>query len=329
VFEFVATQDREALLFQSGQTDIISRPAAKEFDLFLRNADASRRLLDLGPGLEYTFLFFNLNDLGRRAVSDISAKQTWFRDEKFRLAISDAIDRQAIAQLVFAGRATPILTQVTPGNRFWWNKHIPQPHRSLSTARELLRAAGFSWTGTGSLNDPRGRHVEFSLVTNASNHQRVQIATLIQHDLEELGISMRIAALESRSLLDRITTTFDYDACLLGLVSGDTDPGSDMNVWLSGGASHFWKLDEKTPVTAWQAEIDRLMQAQMTSTDQPERKRLYDRVQELIAEHVPVICLISPNVLVGADARIGNFRPAILPNYTLWNADELFWLSPR
>src|ERR1043166_1272283 len=55
VFQFVATQDREALLFQSGQTDIISRPAAKEFDLFLRNADASRRLLDLGPGLEYTF----------------------------------------------------------------------------------------------------------------------------------------------------------------------------------------------------------------------------------------------------------------------------------
>jgi peptide/nickel transport system substrate-binding protein len=102
-----------------------------------------------------------------------------------------------------------------------------------------------------------------------------------------------------------------------------------MNVWLSGGGTHLWKVDERTPATPWQAEIDRLMRSQMTSMEQTQRKRLYDRVQQLVAEHLPIICLVSPNILVGVDARIGNFRPAILPPYTLWNAEEWFWRSPR
>jgi peptide/nickel transport system substrate-binding protein len=102
-----------------------------------------------------------------------------------------------------------------------------------------------------------------------------------------------------------------------------------MNVWLSGGSTHLWKLDEKSPATPWQEEIDRMMRMQMTSTDQAERKRMYDRVQELVAEHLPIICLVSPNILVGVDSRIMNFRPAILPPYSLWNAEEWFWPSPR
>jgi ABC-type transport system substrate-binding protein len=55
-----------------------------------------------------------------------------------------------------------------------------------------------------------------------------------------------------------------------------------------------------------------------------DRKRLYDRVQQLVADNLPFIFLASPNILVGAKNRVGNFQPAILDNYVLWNADELF-----
>ena len=329
VFEYAGSQDGEVLRFQAGTTDLVSRLSARDFDMLSRRAGASRKLWDLGPGLEYNFLFFNLNDLSRRGFPEIALRQAWFRNEKFRLAVSAAIDRDALASVVYAGRATPIWSQVTPGNKLWRNSRLPTPRRSLSVARELLGRAGFSWTADGALRDGAGRRVEFSLATNANNHDRVQMTTLIQHDLEQLGMSVRLVAMEFRSLLDRIMNTWDYDACLLGLVSGDVDPGAEMNVWLSGGGTHLWKMDEKTPATPWQAEIDRLMRSQMISNRQGERKQLYDRVQELVAGHVPIICLVSPNILVGADSRIGNFRPSILPPYTLWNADELFWRSQR
>lgn len=78
-------------------------------------------------------------------------------------------------------------------------------------------------------------------------------------------------------------------------------------------------------MTPWEAEIDRLMRQQMTTLDRSQRKRLYDRVQEIAAENAPVICLASPNVLVAARKDLGNFKPAVLDHYTLWNVEQLYW----
>jgi peptide/nickel transport system substrate-binding protein len=97
-----------------------------------------------------------------------------------------------------------------------------------------------------------------------------------------------------------------------------------MNVWLSSGETHLWHPVQEKPATPWEAEIDRLMEQQMTTLDYAKRKHLYDQVQEIAAENLPIICLASPNILVGARDRIGNFRPAILDPYTLWNVEQLF-----
>ncbi len=89
------------------------------------------------------------------------------------------------------------------------------------------------------------------------------------------------------------------------------------------GCSSCHRLTGEPP--PWQREIDRLMGRQLTASDPAERKRLYDRVQQLAADHLPVVFLISPNFLAGAAGGLGNFRPAILDHSTLWNADELYW----
>jgi len=67
------------------------------------------------PGLEYNFLFFNLNDLSEKAPAEMARKQSWFRSEKFRLAVSLAIDREAIVRLVYEGRGAALWGPVTPG----------------------------------------------------------------------------------------------------------------------------------------------------------------------------------------------------------------------
>jgi peptide/nickel transport system substrate-binding protein len=207
----------------------------------------------------------------------------------------------------------------------WVNRAIPQPARSLDGARRLLRAAGFSWTAQGALVDARGDPVEFSIVTNAGNHERLGMATIIQDDLQQLGVNVHIVTLELRALVDRLLKTHDYDACVLGLGNGDASPSAEMNVWLSSGGSHLWHPEQRQPATPWEAEIDGLMRRQLTTLDTGARKRLYDRVQELVAQNLPLIVLASPNVLVGARKGLGNFRPAVLDHHTLWNIEELFW----
>jgi len=327
VFLFVPSADAQVLRFQSGETDMISRLGAENFAVLSRQA-RDYAMADAGPGLEYNFLFFNLNDLGEKAPAEMARKRNWFRSEKFRQAVSLAIDREAIVRLVYQGRGAALWGPVTPGNARWANPAIRYPGRSLDKSRQLLAEAGFRLAnadnGEPKLVDADGKPVEFSIITSSSNADRAKMAALVEDDLKQLGIRVQVVPLELRSLIDRVTQTKEYDACVLGIASFDADPNSDMNVWLSSGGMHLWNPALKHAATEWEAEIDRLMEQQLSATSTAQRKKLYDRVQEILAEHQPMIFLASPDILVGAKKNVGNFHPAVLEPYVLWNVEQLY-----
>lgn len=325
-FIFVGNEDAEVLHFEAGETDIINRLSAENYAVLGKQQTSHGfRLYDLGPSLEYNFLLLNLNSSLGSQADVIRRKEAWFSEVKFRQAISLAIDRDGINRIVYQGRGSPIWTHVTPGNRLWLDENIPRFGRSLERSRELLKSAGFSWRSDETLIDSHGVEVEFSIITSASSSQRTQMATMIQQDLKELGIRVQVVPLEFRAMLDRVLQTHDYEAAVMGLGGGDVDPNSQLNVWLSSGDDHLWHLGETQPATAWEAETDRLMKRQMSTLSAKDRKRLYDRVQEIEVEDVPLVFLVSPNVLVGAKLRVRNFQPAILDSHTLWNSEELFF----
>jgi peptide/nickel transport system substrate-binding protein len=325
VFLSVGSEDAQVLRFEAGETDVVSRLNSENYNLLVKEEPrAGSQLVDLGPSLEYNFLVFNLNDVSGKKLGAVAQKQAWFHQLKFRQAVNAAVDREGIVRLVYGSRGTPLWGNVGPGNKYWVNQAIPHPKRSLETARQLLKSAGFSWNRSGQLVDSSGQTVEFTIITSSSNAQRMKMATLLQDDLSHLGMQVHVVPLEFRAVIDRVFQSFDYDAAIMGLGGGDADPNPEMNVWMSNGTSHLWNLGEKQPETAWEREIDQLMQQQMVTLDYAKRKQMYDRVQQVIAENLPLIFLATPNILVGADSRVGNFKPAVLDPYTLWNADELY-----
>ncbi len=327
VFLFVPSADAQVLRFQSGETDVISRLGAENFAALSRQ-QGDYTMVDAGPGLEYNFLFFNLNEPNEKTSAEIVQKQKWFREVKFRQAVSAAIDREAIVRLVYQGRGAPLWGLVTPGNRHWKDEKLPHAPRSLERARMLLKEAGFSWTtasnAESTLVDSSGKPVEFSIITSSSNAERTKMAALIQDDLKQVGMRVQVAPLEFRSLLDRVTQTKEYEACILGIASFDADPNSDINVWLSSGGTHLWNPSQAHPATPWEADIDRLINEQMYARTFEQRKKLYDRAQELLWEYQPMIFLASPDILTGARKSVGNFHPAVLEPYVLWNVEQLY-----
>src|SRR6202007_2022997 len=232
------------------------------------------RVQDLGPGFEYNFLFFNLNEVSAKDLPEVARKQSWFQDVRFRQAVSAAIDRDGIVRLVYSGRATPLWGNVTPGNKLWSDPQLPQPPKSAERARTLLKSADFSWNQDGSLRDPHGSPVEFSILTSSSNAQRTKMATIVQDDLAQLGMKVQVVSLEFGTVVSHLTKSHDYEACVMGLVSGDADPTPEMNVWGSSGETHLWHPKESRPATTWEADIDGLMQRQLISLDYAKRKRL-------------------------------------------------------
>jgi peptide/nickel transport system substrate-binding protein len=324
-FLFVGSEEAQVTRFAAGETDILNRVSPRTFPLLAAGQTSRGDLVaDAGPSLEYNFLVFNLSPPDVVKAPEIAARQAWFQQTAFRKAASLAVDRDAIVRLVYGGRGAPMWGNVSEGNQLWSSTSIPKPDRSISQARDLLASAGFKWDSEKNLHDRAGKLVEFSIAVAASNTERVQMATIVQDDLKQLGMKVQVASLEFRSLVDRVLNTRQFDAAVMGLGGGDADPNSEMNVWLSSGGMHLWNPGQNQPATPWEAEIDRLMHAQMSAVRVKQRKQLYDRVQQVIGENIPMVFLASPHVVVAARKSVGNFTPAVMADCTLWNVAELF-----
>jgi peptide/nickel transport system substrate-binding protein len=167
-----------------------------------------------------------------------------------------------------------------------------------------------------------GTPVKFALFTQKGRPLRERAAAFLKEDLRKIGLDVQVTALETPALVDRLMKG-TYEAALFGISASDTDPGANLDFWLSSGSFHVWNIGQAKPATLWEAQIDDLMRKQMQATDQAERRRLFRDVQRIIATELPIICFAAPNVLVATSARVVNAHPALLQPQILWSADDL------
>ncbi len=308
--------DIEMLRLVRGEIGFINSLNADNYDKLV--AQAPGMAFDSGVSLDSEQLWFN-----QVPTSPLPAyKKAWFTSTNFRRAISDSINRQDLARVVYRGHAQPAVSWVSPANKFWFNTKLTAHPFDQKAALQLLAQDGFQLQN-GVLHDHDGHAVEFSVITNAGNKNRERMATMIQQDLSGIGIHMNVVTLDFPSLIERITRSFDYEACLLGLVNDDLDPNSQMNVWLSSSDTHQWNPSEKTPATPWEKEIDTLMRAQASTLDIKKRKQAIDRVQEIVWEQEPFIYLVNKNAMSAVSPSLHNAHPVVLRPQVYWNIDQL------
>jgi len=312
-----SNRDNEMLKLVHGEIDFINSLDAEYFDKLSQQNPSL--VHDSGVSLDSEQMWFN--QVPTSPLPDY--KKAWFRSTAFRRAISEAINREDLARVAFRGHARPAVGPLSPANKFWFNTKLqPHPFDQKSSLSRLTQD-GFQMQN-GVLKDHDGHPVEFSLITNAGNKYRERMAAMIQQDLSGIGVKLNVVTLDFPSLIERITRSFDYEACLLGLINNDLDPNSSqMNVWLSSGENHQWNPSEKTPATPWEAEIDKLMHEQATSLDPRKRKAAFDRVQEIAWEQEPFIYLVNRNALAAVSPNARNVHPVVLRPQVYWNIDEI------
>lgn len=315
-------RDFELVRFRRGELDLIDAMSPESFEQLARQMPQAAR--DLGPSLESEMMWFN-----QAASAPIAAyKKAWFRSTNFRLAISAAINRADLCRLIYHGHATPSFGPVSPANRFWFDTRLAPPAYDPADARRRLAAEGFK-IQNGMLADREGHLVEFAVITNAGNTTREKMATMIEQDLRAVGIKLNVVTLDFRSLIERISQSFDYEASLLGLTNLDLDPSSQMNVWLSSSSNHQWNPNQSVPATRWEAGIDRLMRAQASENDPQKRKAYFDQVQEIVRDHAPFLYLVTKNSLAAVSPSLRNAAPGALRPQTYWNVETLMVAQSR
>jgi peptide/nickel transport system substrate-binding protein len=309
-------RDIETLRLTRGEIHFINSLDAEYFDKIAAQDPSMAH--DAGPSLDSEEMWFN-----QVASSPLPPyKKQWFASTNFRRAISEAINREDMARIVFHGHARPAVGAVSPANKFWFNAKLQAHPFDQKSALQRLSEDGFHMQD-GVLHDHEGHAVEFSVITNAGNKYRERMATMIQQDLSGIGIKLNVVTLDFPSLIERITRTYNYEACLLGLVNDELDPNAQMTIWLSSAESHQWNPSQKTPATAWEAEIDKLMRAQAATLELKKRKEDFDKVQEIAWQEEPFIYLVNKNALSAVSPALHNAHPVVLRPQVYWNIDQL------
>ncbi|MBI3191317.1 MAG: ABC transporter substrate-binding protein, partial [Pedosphaera parvula] len=126
----VPDQNAMSLRFLKGEADVQEFVRPDEYSLFKKAAAFSKKfqLLELGVASQFDLITFNentgANKQGKPYVDP--AKLKWFRNTKFRQAISYAIDRPSIVKSTLAGQGRPNYGFYTESNEKWYNSAIKQ-----------------------------------------------------------------------------------------------------------------------------------------------------------------------------------------------------------
>ena len=292
VIEIIPDQNASILRLEAGQLDMMTTEISPDSYAPLKRAadEGHVKLLDLGVSRNADGMWFNLKSgaLGQ------DARAAWLQRDELRRAISAAVDRKLFADTCSA----PACRSTGPRRR-------PTSSVLAGAAADAARSGGGEAparghrprdrNGDGMLEDARNQPARFTLLTQKGRTNLERSAAVIRDELKKIGLVVDVAALDGAAAIDRFLNA-KYDAVYFSADRTDLDPGTNPDFWFSSGSAHLLNLEEKTPATDWERRIDELMTRQIASPDPSERKRLYDEVQKIFAEHLPVVYFVAPRI---------------------------------
>lgn len=315
--------------FQAGELDVTSRVRGEDYEVIRRMEGPDVHVEDIGVSYDSQFVAFNQNT-GVNPRTGKPFVEPWklqlFRNQKFRQAISYAINREGLVNTVYAGRAVPLYTWVSPADKIWYSDDIVKYPYDKERARQMLADLGLKDNdGDGFLEDAQGHTLEFSITTNSDNSQRTNTATFLARNLQDIGIKASSVNVSLNTLVDMIQSVFNFDAVVLGWASGvPPGPMNANNILLSSGAQHVCFPGQATPSTDWEARVDQILRLINSPPDLAERQRMYAEIQRIWSEQLPEINLVSQKEAVAYKKKFGNIHPVPLPPRASWNCEEIY-----
>lgn len=328
VYLIVGDLNNEVLKFEAKELDVISLQGAKVARYKSLEPHSDFTLYNLGPDTGTMHLSMNINNRkdnkGKYYVNPI--KQKWFQDKNFRQAVDYAIDRKNMVLNIANGIGEPLFTPESL-NSIFLNKKLKSYDKNLNKSRVLLHKSGFYTDKKGRLFDKNGNRVEFDLYTNAGNTEREAIGVMVKQDLEELGMKVNFKPVEFNSLVNKLVSTFDWDMVIMGLTGSPLEPNGGKNVWLSDGRLHMFNQrtpkEGKTGILPWEKEIDYYFTQGALATKFEDRKKYYDKYQEIVYDQKPFVYIYSPVRIVALRNKFKNIYPSSLGGIT-HNIEEIY-----
>ena len=320
IFRYYASTDTSTLAFFNGEFDYIGIPANQYPEYVDREPMSRWSIIEAGPNPGTTFIVLNQNP---STVPE--PKLSWFSDVRFRQALAHAVDKETILDMAMNGKGYIQHSPINMRNSFFLKEDIKTYPYDLDEAHRKLEAAGYTLGADGVRRDPQGNPIEFDLITNPGVPVRQISGELFQEDMAALGIKVNFQLIDFNVVVEKLTSTFEWDAILIGL-TGTFDPNGGSNTWLSSGNLHMWHPLQESPYTDWEAEIDEIWRAAQRAMDPEVRREYYYQFQDIVAEQVPLFYTVTSENMVAVRDHLMNAKPDLVSG-SVGSAWNFIWID--
>ncbi|MHB8710188.1 MAG: ABC transporter substrate-binding protein [Minisyncoccota bacterium] len=218
-----------------------------------------------------------------------SEKQVYTRIE-VRKALSLALDRAAIVEMVLGGHATTIMGPVPPGGNVK-QVLVPQSENPTADAAQVLEAGGWAYDGTLRVwKNARAKQTLDRITIRTSNVPELKsVAGAIKADWEKLGIPVDIELYEPGDLSQNVIRPRKYEALLYGEVIG-----RDQDLYA------FWDSQERNDpglniALYANKTVDALLEDARNSSDPASRALDLQKIEDTIAAEYPAAFIYAPD----------------------------------
>jgi len=242
------------------------------------------------------------------AYLGFNLKNEKFKDKRIREALSLAINRQELVDILFFGYGKVCNGPFLPGS-FAYNEDVKPIMQDIKKAKELLKESGYDE------NNP----FTFEVVTNTGNDIRINAAQILQHQLQRVGVVMKIRVMEWQAFLNTVVHPRNFEAVLLGwslALMPDAYP-----LWHSSSS----KLGGFNLVSYKNEKVDELIEKGMSTINRDELGSIYKEIFKIISDDLPYLFLYIPDGITAVNKKIKNIEPSfigIMHNQKDWQIEE-------
>ncbi|GIX07769.1 MAG: ABC transporter substrate-binding protein [Candidatus Poribacteria bacterium] len=293
VFRVIPDPATRLLEIQQGNIHLMEFPDPENLEE-IRN-DPNLRLVQR-PGMNIGYIAMNME----RAPLD---------DVRIRYAINHAINKEQIVQALYQGLAVPAKNPIPP--TLWgYNDAIEDFSYDPERARALIREV---------FPDGFPRTLSFYVLSNPRPYflNPHNIGLAVQSDLERVGIPTRIETYDWGTYLEKVKMG-EHDLAMLGWIADYADP--DNFFWFLLAAPNATKPASNIAFYR-NEEVTRLLREAQREADQERRAELYRRVQELVREDAPWVCVAHAQTVAVVRKEVQNFTLHPTSWRHLWRAD--------
>jgi len=250
-----------------------------------------------------------------------NARRPQLADRRVRRALTLAMDREAIVQALLEGYGSVAYGTVPS---FHW-AYGPTARRlpfDPEAARRLLSEAGWKdLDGDGVVEDAAGTPLRIALATNQGNPRLARLAVIVQAQLRDIGVDVRIETREWTALIDAVTDPArrDFDAVVLSWVTDFRLDDTDL--------FHSSRADQPYGFAGTRdSTLDSLLERLPLITDRDEARPLWRDYQAALRDVQPFTFFYAPDRLVGVNRRV---HGVVMDARGEWLGLRRWWLDPR